>query len=102
MTTYFGSIYPAVWSFQLALRSRGLGSVFTTMHLAFEEETRVLLGLPDDVAQVAMLPVAYTKGLDLQARLEGPRRSRSPISTSGATTTDRIRRPQAASPSRMW
>ena len=63
-TTYYGSIYPAVWSFQLALRSRGLGSVFTTMHLAFETEARALLELPDDVVQTAMLPVAYTVGTD--------------------------------------
>ncbi len=62
-TTYYGSIYPAVWSFQLALRSRGLGSVFTTMHLAFEEESREILGLPEDVVQMAMLPIAYTLGM---------------------------------------
>ena len=65
-TTYYGSIYPAVWSFQLALRSRGLGSVFTTMHLAFEGESRALLGLPDDVVQTALLPVAYTIGTDFK------------------------------------
>jgi nitroreductase len=66
VTTYYGSIYPAVWSFQLALRSRGLGSVFTTMHLAYEEESRALLGLPEDVVQAAMLPVAYTLGTDFK------------------------------------
>lgn len=64
--SYFGSIYQAVWSFQLALRSRGLGSVFTTMHLAFEEESRAILDLPDHVAQLALLPVAYTIGLDFK------------------------------------
>lgn len=58
----FGSIYHAVWSFQLALRSRGLGSTFTTVHLLFEEQVRKLLGIPEDVTQVAMLPVAYTTG----------------------------------------
>ena len=66
VTTYYGSIYPAVWSFQLALRSRGLGSVFTTMHLAFEQESRELLGLPAQVVQTAMLPVAYTLGMDFR------------------------------------
>jgi len=63
-TTYYGSIYPAVWSFQLALRSRGLGSVLTTMHLAFEEDSREVLGLPENVVQTALLPVAYTIGTD--------------------------------------
>jgi len=60
--SFFGSIYQAVWSFQLALRSRGLGSTFTTVHLLFEQQARMLLGLPEDVTQVALLPVAYTKG----------------------------------------
>ena len=35
---FYGSILPAVWSFQLALHSRGLGSVFTTLHLAYERD----------------------------------------------------------------
>ena len=58
----YGSIFPAVWSFQLALRSRGLGSTITTLHLSFEQEVAQLLGIPDDVMQVALLPVGYTKG----------------------------------------
>ena len=70
--TYYGSIYPAVWSFQLALRSRGLGSVFTTMHLAFEAESRAILGLPEDVAQLALLPVAHTLGLDFKPTRRPP------------------------------
>ena len=68
----FGSIYQAVWSFQLALRSRGLGSVFTTMHLLFEDQARKLLGLPDDVMQAALLPVAYTKGGDFKPAARPP------------------------------
>ncbi len=55
-----GSIYQAVWSFQLALRSRGLGSTFTTLHLLWERDVADVLGIPDDVTQVALLPVAYT------------------------------------------
>ena len=68
----YGSILPAVWSFQLALRSRGLGSVLTTLHLIHEAETAELLGIPDDVLQVALLPVAYTKGLDFQPASRPP------------------------------
>lgn len=60
------SIFPAVWSFQLALRSRGLGSVITSLHLFFEKEAAELLSIPDDVMQVALLPVAYTKGTDFK------------------------------------
>jgi nitroreductase len=59
---YFGSIIPAAWSFMLALRSRGLGAAWTTLHLAYEKEAAALLGIPDTVTQVALLPVAYTIG----------------------------------------
>jgi nitroreductase len=62
----YGSILPAVWSFQLALRSRGLGSTLTTLHLFAEKEVAALLGIPDDVMQVALLPVAYTVGGDFK------------------------------------
>jgi nitroreductase len=61
---FWGGILPAVWSFQLALRSRGLGSALTTLHLDYEREIGELLGIPDTVTQAALLPVAYTKGVD--------------------------------------
>lgn len=61
-----GSIMPAVWSFQLALRARGLGSVLTTLHLAYEAEAAELLGIPEGIMQVGLLPVAYTKGTDFK------------------------------------
>src|SRR5262245_13025824 len=69
----YGSIFPAVWSFQLALRSRGLGSVLTTLHLIYEQEAAKVLGIPDNVLQVALLPVGYTKGGDFK------RASRPPV-----------------------
>lgn len=62
----YGSILPAVWSFQLALRSRGLGSAWTTLHLYREEECAKILGLPENIVQVALLPVAYTVGSDFK------------------------------------
>ena len=71
----FGSIFPAVWSFQLALRARGLGSALTTAHLVYEQEAAALLGVPDTVTQIALLPVAYTKGTDFK------RAARPPAST---------------------
>ena len=58
----YGSIVPAAWSFMLALRSRGLGSVWTTLHLRNEPAAAELLGIPDGVSQVALIPVAYTIG----------------------------------------
>jgi nitroreductase len=62
----FGSIFPAIWSFQLALRSRGLGSALTTLHLFREQESAKILGIPENVMQVALLPVGYTKGTDFK------------------------------------
>jgi nitroreductase len=63
---FYASIIPAAWSFILALRSRGLGSVWTTLHLNKEREAAALLGVPDDVTQVGLLPVAHTLGPDFK------------------------------------
>ncbi|MFK7894188.1 MAG: nitroreductase family protein [Myxococcota bacterium] len=65
VTRLLGSIYPAVWSFQLALNSRGLGSTLTTSHLLAEPEVAERLGVPSDYTQVALIPVAHIKGADL-------------------------------------
>jgi nitroreductase len=58
---FYGSAYPAIWSFQLALRTRGLGTTITGYHLSgHEADVAALLGIPEDVTQIALLPVAYT------------------------------------------
>jgi nitroreductase len=56
--TLYGSIYPAVWNFQLALHSRGYGTCITTLHLHHEKEIAALLGMPDGLTQGCLLPVA--------------------------------------------
>ena len=69
----YGSILPAVWSFALGLRARGLGSVWTTLHLFQEEAAAELLGIPHaEVTQVALLPVAYTVGTDFKPAARPP------------------------------
>lgn len=69
---YWGSLFPAVWSFMLALRSRGLGSAWTTLHLTREQQVADLLGIPyDRCAQGGLFPVAYTQGTDFKP---GPRK----------------------------
>lgn len=61
----WGSILPAVWSFHLALRSRGLGSAWTTVHLYREREAADLLGIPhEQYRQAGLFPVAYTLGTE--------------------------------------
>jgi nitroreductase len=69
---FWGGILPAVWSFQLALRSRGLGSALTTLHLNHEREVGEVLGIPDTVTQAALLPVAYTTGADFAPAARKP------------------------------
>ncbi|MFI1016092.1 nitroreductase family protein [Streptomyces sp. NPDC020965] len=60
---FFGSVYPALWSFMLAARSRGLGTALTTAHLAHEREVAALVGIPADAfTQVALVAVGYTTG----------------------------------------
>ena len=67
LASKWGSILPAVWSFQLALRSRGLGSAWTTLHLYREREAAELLGIPHPAqTQAGIFPVAYTKGTDFR------------------------------------
>lgn len=69
----FGTIVPAVWSFMLAARSRGLGTCWTTFHLAHEREAAELLGIPyDEVMQVALIPVAYTIGTEFRPARRKP------------------------------
>jgi nitroreductase len=67
-----GSIIQAAWSFQLALRARGLGSTWTTLHLGQAQAVAELLGIPDGVTQVSLIPVAYTKGLDFRPATRPP------------------------------
>ena len=55
--TLYGSIFPAVWNFQLALHTRGYGTCITTLHLHREEEVRRLLDIPQTYVQGCLLPV---------------------------------------------
>jgi nitroreductase len=82
MATNFGSIFPAVWSFQLALRSRGLGSVLTTIHLWRADDVAEILQLPPDVVQCGLLPVAHTMGIDFRPARRLPTTAVSKWSTS--------------------
>ena len=62
----YGSILPAAWSFMLALRSRGLGTAWTTIHLFQEKPISELLGIPEDWTQTVLFPVAYYTGDDFK------------------------------------
>ena len=68
-----GSIIPAAWSFMLAARARGIGTAWTTLHLAHEQAVAELLGIPfESYTQVALIPIAYTKGTDFKPAYRPP------------------------------
>jgi nitroreductase len=58
----YGSIIPAAWSLMLALRARGIGAAWTTLHLVYEKKCNKILGIPKNVTTAALLPVAYFTG----------------------------------------
>ena len=62
----FDSVIQAAWSFCLALRARGLGSAWTTLHLGKAKEFAEILGIPAGVTQVVLLPVAWTIGTEFK------------------------------------
>jgi nitroreductase len=64
---FWGSMLPAMWSFMLAARARGLGSAWTSAHLKREEDVAKILGLPyPDVTQCGLFPVAFSVGTDFK------------------------------------
>ena len=62
----YGSILPGAWSFMLAARERGIGMAWTTIHLRHEADVAELLGIPDDVTQTVLFPMAYFTGEDFK------------------------------------
>ena len=71
----WGSLLPAVWSFMLAARERGIGSAWTTIHLMNngEREAADILGIPfDEVTQGGLFPIAYTIGTDFKSAKRMP------------------------------
>jgi len=72
IASIYGSILPAVWSFMLAARDRGIGTCWTTLHLAYEKEVGELLGIPPEFSQAALIPIAYSKGTQFNAAPRKP------------------------------
>jgi nitroreductase len=65
-----GNILPAMWSFMLAARARGLGTAWTTIHLAMEQAVADIVDIPfDTMQQVCLTPLAFTKGTDFKPAL---------------------------------
>ena len=71
---HYGSILPAAWSLMLALRSRGLGATWTTLHLLHEREVAEVLGIPENVTQTVLLPVGHMRDAVLKPAARRPAR----------------------------
>jgi nitroreductase len=82
--TRSGSIHPAAWSFMLALRSRGLGAAWTSISVFKGKEVADLLGIPDDVTQAVLMPVAWTIGTDFKPAARRPVEEVTFLDTWGA------------------
>ena len=66
-SSMMGNVLPAMWSFMLAARARGLGTCWTTVHLFMEQQAAEVLGIPfESVQQVCLTPVAFTTGTDFK------------------------------------
>ncbi len=68
----WGSLLPAGWSFMLAARARGLGTVWTDLHLRHEQRVAEILGLPADIRQGLLIPTAYSVGTDFKPAQRAP------------------------------
>jgi len=104
-------VLPFLWSFMLAARSRGLVSAWTQLHLMYEEEAAEILGIPfADVAQAALIPVAYPIGGGFKSVYREPLEQylhfRHLVARSDMTgSTNRVRStrlPPARAPSTGW
>lgn len=70
----FDSVIQSAWSFCVALRARGLGTAWTTAILNRSDEVADLLGIPEGMTQIAMIPVAWTRGTGFERAPRRPAR----------------------------
>ena len=92
----FDSVIQSAWSFCVALRARGLGSAWTTAVLAKSPELKELLGIPAEITEIAMLPVAWTKGTDFRPVRRSPAREITFFDRYGRTYESGPRSPVSA------
>ncbi|MEY3680451.1 MAG: nitroreductase family protein [Ilumatobacteraceae bacterium] len=73
VSSIMGNVLPAMWSFMLAARARGLGTAWTTVHLMMEQQMADVLGIPfETVQQVCLTPLAFTQGTDFKPAKRPP------------------------------
>ena len=82
----FDSVIQAAWSFCLALRARGLGTTWVTAALQDTARVKEILGIPEHMTEIVLLPVAYTKGTDFKRAPRLPARAITYFDRFGTTT----------------
>ena len=75
LLSFYGSVLPAAWSLMLALRARGLGTTWTTLLARESAAVSDVLGVPEDVTQTVLLPVAWTRDVRLRPADRQPARA---------------------------
>ncbi len=69
---FYGSILPAAWSLMLALRARNLGTTWTSLLTARQDDVAKILGMPEGTLLTVMFPVAHLKGATLRRAKRDP------------------------------
>lgn len=82
----FDSVIQAAWSFCLALRARGLGTAWVTAALRDTAKVKEILGTPEHVTEIVLLPVAWTKGTDFRRAPRHPARAITYFDRFGSTS----------------
>lgn len=82
----FDSVIQAAWSFCLALRARGLGTTWVTAALQDTDRVKEILGIPAEMTEIVLLPVAWTKGTDFQRAPRHPAREITYFDRFGTTS----------------
>jgi nitroreductase len=82
----FDSVIQAAWSFCLALRARGLGTTWVTAALQDEAKVKEILGIPDTMTEIVVLPVGWTRGTDFRRAPRRPARTITYFDRFGVTS----------------
>ena len=69
---WWGSVLPAVWSYMLAARARGLGTAWTTSPPRSASPVGDILEIPETVTHLACVPTAYYTGNDFRPGTRKP------------------------------
>ena len=62
VSSFYGSVYPAVQNLLLACRAVGLGASLQTLPIWLVPVARRILGLPHNMVPVCVIPIGWAKG----------------------------------------